>query len=246
LLDFKPYITLLNQYKKQTKCLVALDSVILGFDNESLKVLLVKRGIEPDKQTWSLMGGWLKPKESLDEAADRILKELTGLDDIYLDQVAAYGEPNRDPVDRTVSVTYFALINVSDYGTNVSESLETKWFGLSELPELLFDHQTIVFDALERLRYKASHHSIGFELLPEKFTLPQLQKLYEAIYEAKFDKRNFSRKLLATNYLIKTEEKQRGYSKKGAYYYSVDRSKYKPGQAEHYSFLDRTNSATSK
>lgn len=237
---------MLNLYKQQTKCLVALDSVIFGFDNESLKVLLVKRGIEPDNQTWSLMGGWLKSDESLDEAADRILKELTGLDDVYLDQVAAYGKPDRDPVDRTVSVTYFALINVSDYGTNVSESLETKWFGLAELPELLFDHQTIVFDALERLRHKASHQLIGFELLPEKFTLPQLQKLYEAIYEAEFDKRNFSRKLLATNYLVKTEEKQRGYSKKGAYYYSVDKGKYKSGQTENYYFLDRNDSAISR
>lgn len=177
------------------------------------------------------MGGWLRPDESLNEAADRILKELTGLDNVYLEQVAAYGKPDRDPVDRTVSVTYYALINVSDYGTNVSENLEAAWFGLDELPELLFDHQSIVFDALERLRYKASHHLVGFELLPEKFTLPQLQKLYEAIYDAEFDKRNFSRKLLATNLLIKTEEKQRGYSKKGAYYYSVDREKYKPGQS---------------
>lgn len=235
------YLTLLELYKEQTKCLVALDSIIFGFDNEALKVLLVKRGIEPDNETWSLMGGWLQPAEGLDEAANRILKELTGLDNVYLDQVAAYGNPERDPVERTVSVTYFALINVSDYGTNISDDLEAKWFGLGELPMLLFDHQAIVFDALQRLRYKASHHLIGFELLPEKFTLPQLQKLYEAIYEVEFDKRNFSRKLLATNFLVKSEEKQRGYSKKGAYYYSVDKSKYETGKATEHSFLITTN-----
>ncbi|MDP5121946.1 MAG: NUDIX hydrolase [Spirosomaceae bacterium] len=235
---------MLKLYKEQTKCLVALDSIIFGFDNEALKVLLVKRGIEPNIKTWSLMGGWLQPNEGLDEAANRILKELTGLDNVYLEQVAAYGNPERDPVERTVSITYFALINVSDYGTNISDDLEAKWFGLDELPELLFDHQTIVFDALQRLRYKASHHFIGFELLPEKFTLPQLQKLYEAIYDVEFDKRNFSRKLLATNFLLKTEEKQRGYSKKGAYYYSVDKSKYDSGKATEHSFLITTNAGS--
>ncbi len=229
--------TLLELYKEQTKCLVALDSIIFGFDNQALKVLLVKRGIEPNSKTWSLMGGWLQPTEGLDQAASRILKELTGLDNVYLDQVAAYGDPKRDSVERTISVTYFALINVSDYGTNVSENLEAKWFGLGELPELLFDHRAIVFDALQRLRYKASHHLIGFELLPEKFTLPQLQKLYEAIYEAEFDKRNFSRKLLATNFLVKSGEKQRGYSKKGAFYYCVDKSKYESRKAAEHLFL---------
>lgn len=183
------------------------------------------------------MGGWLTPSESLDEAANRILKELTGINNVYLEQVRAYGKPDRDPVERTVSVTYFALINVNDYELSVSEEFEAKWFSLNELPRLLFDHKAIVFDALSRLRYKASHHLVGFELLPDKFTLPQLQKLYEAIYDMVFDKRNFSRKLLSNNFLIKTEEKQRGFSKKGAYYYSVNKEMYQLAQQADHTFL---------
>lgn len=231
---------MLDQYKNQTKCLVALDSVIFGFDNESLKVLLVKRGIEPDMETWSLMGGWLKPTESLDEAANRIVLDLTGMNNVYLEQVGTYGAPKRDSVERTVSVTYFALIHVNDYDLTVSNKFSAHWFSLTELPRLLFDHQSIVFDALNRLRYKASHHFIGFELLPEKFTLPQLQKLYEAIYDMNFDKRNFSRKLLSNNFLLKTEEKQRGFSKKGAFYYSVNKEIYKLAQQANHTFLANT------
>ncbi len=231
---------MLDQYKEQTKCLVALDSVIFGFDNESLNVLLVKRGIEPDNQTWSLMGGWLKTDESLDEAANRILKELTGINKVYLEQVGAYGNPHRDPVERTVSVTYVALINVSDYDLSISKKYNAKWFGLDELPRLLFDHQDMVFDALKHLRYKAAQHLVGFELLPQRFTLPQLQKLYEAIYGMDFDKRNFSRKILATNFLVKTEEKQRGYSKKGAYYYSVNGDLYALAKQTEHTFLSKT------
>lgn len=185
------------------------------------------------------MGGWLTPTESLDEAANRILLELTGINNVYLEQVATYGKPDRDPVERTVSVTYFALINVSDYDLTVSDKFDARWFGLDELPRLLFDHRTIVFDALSRLRYKASHHLVGFELLPEKFTLPQLQKLYEAIYNMDFDKRNFSRKLLSNNFLIKTEEKQRGFSKKGAYYYSVNKDVYQLAQQADHTFLTK-------
>lgn len=230
---------MLNQYKEQIKCLVALDSVIFGFDNESLNVLLVKRGVEPDNQTWSLMGGWLKTDESLDEAANRILKELTGINNVYLEQVGAYGNPHRDPVERTVSVTYVALINVSDYDLSISDDYHAKWFGLDELPRLLFDHQDMVFDALRHLRYKAAQYLVGLELLPPRFTLPQLQKLYEAIYGIGFDKRNFSRKILATNFLVKTEEKQRGYSKKGAYYYSVNKELYTLAKQTEHTFLSR-------
>lgn len=187
---------------------------------------MVRRGLEPDGNTWSLMGGWLQPNESLDDAAKRILADLTGMGSVYLEQVTAYGKPERDPVERTVAVTYYALINVSDYENSIMAGFTTKWFSLDELPELLFDHGKMLGDALERLRYKASHHLVGFELLPEKFTLPQLQKLYEAIYGMTFDKRNFSRKILSKNFLIKTGEKQRGYSKKGAYYYSINEVAY--------------------
>ena len=218
---------MLHQYQTQTKCLVALDSIIFGFDGQELKLLLVKRGIEDEHHTWSLMGGWVQPDESLEQASTRILFELTSLSDIYLEQLHTFGNPKRDPVERTVSVAYFALINVDDYDNKISKNFEAQWFSMQELPQLLFDHSAMVQMAIEHLRYKASQHPIGFELLPEKFTIPQLQKLYEAIFGTELDKRNFSRKLLSTHLLIKLEEKQKGFSKKGAFYYKIDEEKYK-------------------
>ena len=220
-------LDILQQYQSQTKCLVALDSIIFGFDGDELKLLLVKRGIENERNTWSLMGGWVQPEESLEEASTRILFELTNLKDIYLEQLYTFGNPGRDPVERTVSVAYFALINVEDYDSKISKNFEAQWFSMQELPPLLFDHGSMVGMAIDHLRYKASQHPIGFELLPEKFTIPQLQKLYEAIFGTELDKRNFSRKLLSTNLLVKLDEKQKGFSKKGAFYYRIDEEKYK-------------------
>jgi 8-oxo-dGTP diphosphatase len=232
---------MLHQYQTQTKCLVALDSIIFGFDGQELKLLLVKRGIENEHHTWSLMGGWVQPDESLEEASTRILFELTSLSDIYLEQLHTFGNPRRDPVERTVSVAYFALINVDDYDNKISKNFEAQWFSMQELPQLLFDHSAMVQMAIENLRYKASQHPIGFELLPEKFTIPQLQKLYEAIFGTELDKRNFSRKLLSTNLLIKLEEKQKGFSKKGAFYYKIDEEKYKKQFNTFLNFLPNGN-----
>lgn len=220
-------LQILDLYKQQTKCLVALDSIIFGFDGEELKLLLVKRGVETDKETWSLMGGWLRPTETLQQSADRILFELTGLTEVYLEQVSAFGEPTRDPIERTVSVAYFALINVPDYEMRISNTYDAQWFPMNALPELLFDHREMVNMAIDRLRYKAAFHPIGFELLPEKFTILQLKKLYDAIYDKDMDKRNFSRKIMSTNLLVKLKEKQKGNSKKGAFLYQIDSSRYK-------------------
>jgi 8-oxo-dGTP diphosphatase len=217
---------MLELYQQQTKCLVALDSIIFGFDGADLKILLVKRGIEQDKDTWSLMGGWLAPTESIEQAAQRILFELTGLNTVFLEQLHAFGSVTRDPVERTVAVTYYSLINVPDYSAEISQTHQAQWFHANELPEMLFDHAEMVQLAKERLRLKAASHPIGFELLPEKFTIPQLQNLYEAIYETQMDKRNFSRKILSTKLLVKLKEKQKGFSKKGAYLYSLDQEQY--------------------
>lgn len=219
-------INFLEQYKQQTKCLVALDSIIFGFDGEDLKLLLVKRGVENEIDTWSLMGGWLQPSERLEEAAKRIVFELTNIDNVYLEQLATFGDPERDPVERTVSVAYFALIKVPDYEPIISHKYDAEWFSVRHLPPLLFDHGQMVELAKERLRYKAAFHLIGFELLPEKFTIPQLQKLYEAIFGVEMDKRNFSRKILSTKLLVKLKEKQKGYSKKGAYYFQLNKELY--------------------
>ncbi len=228
---------MLELYKEQTKCLVALDSIIFGFDGTELKLLLVKRGVQTDHDTWSLMGGWLKTDESLDEAAERILFELTGVSGIFLEQISAFGDPKRDPVERTVSVAYFALVNVKDYETKISDTYHAKWFSMDNLPELLFDHHQMIQAAIEKLRYKAAFHPIGFELMPEKFTIPQILNLYEAIYGNNFDKRNFSRKILSTGLLIKLKEKQKGFSKKGAFLYTLDVEKYKKNSDSFLNFI---------
>jgi 8-oxo-dGTP diphosphatase len=215
---------MLDLYQKQTKCLVALDSVIFGFDGERLKLLLIKRGIEKNESTWSLLGGWLRESESLDQAANRIVFDFTGLQNIYLEQVLAFGQPQRDPIERTVSVTYFALINTTDYHQTNELEYEGQWFDVEELPTLLFDHKSMVEASMQRLRNKAAFHPVGFELLPDKFTLPQLLFLYEAIFGQKFDRRNFSRKMIASDFISKLNEKQKGVSKKGAFYYQLNKS----------------------
>lgn len=214
-------------YNKQPKCLVALDSIIFGFDGHQLKILLVKRAPNPAIDTWSLMGGWLNPDENLEQAAERILYELTGLREVYLEQLYTFGDIHRDPIDRTVSVAYFALVNIEHYDSKISQAYHAHWFPVSEMPnDLLFDHRQMIDLAIQKLRYKAALHPLGFELLPEKFTIPQLQKLYEAIFQTTFDKRNFSRKILSTHLLVKLKEKQKS-SKKGAYLYQVNEEKYK-------------------
>ncbi len=215
-----------NQYEDYDRILVALDCIIFGFDREDLKLLLIKRDFEPEKGNWSLMGGFLDINESLDEAAYRILQKLTGLKNIYLEQLKGFGEVDRDPVERTVSIAYYALINIHKHDEELLSDYNAQWFPINDLPELIFDHKKMVEAAKARLRYKASSQPVGFELLPEKFTLPELQQLYEVIYETEFDKRNFRRRMLSMDVLEKTNEKQKKYSKKGAFLYKFDDEKY--------------------
>ncbi|MXV17021.1 NUDIX hydrolase [Hufsiella ginkgonis] len=214
------------RYSGQTRILVAVDCIIFGFDGEHLKLLLIHRGFEPEKEQWSLMGGFIGTEEDLDQAANRILKELTGLEGVYLEQFHAMGDPKRDPIERTVCVAYFALIDIHKYEKQISDQYRAEWFLLKDMPSLIFDHQKIVELAKKKLRYKAALHPILFELLPPKFTLPQLQMLYEAIYETEFDKRNFSRKILSTGLLVKQPDKDKRSSKKGAFYYSLHELEY--------------------
>src|SRR6056297_1368611 len=213
-------------YDQHERYYVALDCIIFGFDRKNLKLLLIKRNFEPKKGHWSLMGGFLEPDESIDEAASRILYNLTGLKDIYLEQLKGFGEVDRDPVDRTISIAYYALINIHDHDANLLPEYSAKWFPIDELPDLIFDHDEMVSLAKDRLQQKASSQPVGFELLPDTFTLPELQQLYEAIYETDLDKRNFRRRILSMNVLEKTDKKQKKYSKKGAYLYKFDKEKY--------------------
>jgi 8-oxo-dGTP diphosphatase len=217
----------MNRYSNQTRMLIAVDCIIFGFDGAELKILLVKRGLEPEKGKWSLMGGFVQKEESLDKAANRVLLQLTGLDKVYMEQLHAFGEPARDPIERTVSVTYFSLLDLTKYKQQLSPDFKAEWFPLKKMPTLIFDHHEMVKMAKAKLKYKASLHPILFELLSEKFTIPQLQSLFEEVYDTEFDKRNFSRKILSTGLLLKLNEKDKENSKKGAFYFKLDKKHYK-------------------
>ena len=218
----------MNFYSNHPKILLAIDSIIFGFDENEreLKLLVLKRKFEPAKGGWSLMGGFVDPQESLDEAAQRIVTQLTGLHNVYMEQLYTFGKPNRDPGGRIVSVAYFSLIKINEHDEKLVITHGANWFSLSELPDLIFDHSEMVKKALRKLRIRARTQPIGFELLPEKFTIPQLQGLYEAIYNIPFDKRNFRRKLLSMGLLEKLDEKEKETSKKGAFYYRFHQEKY--------------------
>lgn len=216
----------MEKYAHDTRVLVALDCIVFGFDGESLKMLLIKRNFEPQKGQWSLMGGFLQREEDLEDAANRILNDLTGLQDVYFEQIKTFGDVNRDPVERTISVCLFALINIHAHNQDSAKSNNAYWIELAKRPDLIFDHTSMVELALEKLRYKAALHPIGFELLPEKFTIPQLQKLYEEIYGEPLDRRNFSRKILSTKLLIDTGEKNENSATKKGILYKLDKDKY--------------------
>jgi len=215
-------------YSKFPKILVAVDAIIFGFnENEhDLKLLLLKRNFEPEKGKWSLMGGFVATEESLDSSAKRIVSQLTGLDDVYMEQLFAFGDIGRDAGGRIISVAYFSLIKINDHDSELVKKHGASWISLTQLPQLIFDHQDMVKKALRKLRIRARTQPIGFELLPKKFTVPQLQRLYEAIYQVPFDKRNFRRKLLAMGLLEKLNEKEKETSKKGAFYYQFNQKKY--------------------
>jgi 8-oxo-dGTP diphosphatase len=217
---------MLNSYSSADKVLLAVDCIIFGFDNEGLKILLIKRDFEPEKGKWSLIGGFLKRDEVLDNAAIRILHTYTGLHDIYMEQLYAYSEIDRDPVERTISVSYYALINIENHNTELIQNYHAQWFSIMDAPNLIFDHNEMVDYAIKRLRYRTSIKPIGFELLPEKFTMRQLLELYEAILSKELDKRNFISKINSLEILNKLDEKDMQSSRKGSYLYTFNKEKY--------------------
>jgi ADP-ribose pyrophosphatase YjhB (NUDIX family) len=227
----------ISSYKSHEKILVAVDCIIFGFDGKQLKALLIKRGFEPEKGKWSLMGGFIGKKENAEEAATRILYQLTGMNNIYMEQLSAFTDVKRDSAGRVISIAYFALINIADYSEQLQLEHEAKWFLLHRIPPLIFDHRKMVMKARERLQEKVVAHPVGFELLPTKFTLPQLQNLYEAIYEMPLDKRNFTKKMLSLGVLNKLNEKEKKSSRKGAFYYVFDSKKYRRLQSSGLKFI---------
>jgi ADP-ribose pyrophosphatase YjhB (NUDIX family) len=212
---------MVEYYKGHSKYLLAVDCVVFGYEMGELKLLLYPRGFEPDKGKWSLMGGFVLPDESCEEAACRVLEQTTGLRDIFLEQVAAFSSPSRETFSRVISIAFFALIDIREHNNNLSRERESRWWPFSQLPELIFDHSDMVAKALTRLQQKAGYSLVGIELLPDKFTLLQLRKLYEAIYQRKFDAGNFRKKILSLDVLEKLDEKNITESRKGAHYYCV-------------------------
>lgn len=182
---------------------VTVDIVIFSIREEELNVLLVKRDIEPFKDKWAIPGGFVRIEENLEDAAIRELSEETGVKDVYLEQLYSFGDVKRDPRGRVITVSYMALINSENIKvigkTDVSEA---KWFGINKLPVLAFDHKKIIDYSLKRLKWKFEYTSVAFSLLPKEFTISKVQKIYEIVFEKKFDKRNFAKKLLSLNILM--------------------------------------------
>jgi len=215
---------------------LAVDCVIFGFDGEHLNLLLYKRDFEPEKGSWSLMGGFLQKKETLDDAAYRVLARITGMRDIYMEQLSAFSEVDRDPAARVVSMAYYSLINIQDYREDLLKKHGAQWFSINEIPNLVFDHSEIADKALRRLKRRAKYQPIGFELLPETFTITQLRLLYEAIYQEKLEPANFRRKIISMNLLDRLPIKDMSNSKKGAYLYAFNKERYEEYEASGYSF----------
>ncbi len=228
---------IIDEYKVHDRMFIAVDCIIFGFDGKDLKILLIKRGFEPGLGKWSLMGGFVTARESAEEGASRILEDLTGITNIYMEQLYGFTDVNRDPGARVVSIAYFALIKIDSYSSALMKLYNASWFHVKKIPSMIFDHKKMIGMAKERLAEKVATHPIGFELLPEKFTLAQLQNLYEAIYETSFDKRNFLRKILSLGILIKLNEKEKLFSKKGSFLYRFDFEKYKRLEKEGVKFV---------
>lgn len=214
-----------NYYKKAVPIYLAVDCIIFGFDKEQLKLLLFKRKVDPFKGQWSLIGNFIKPTESVIDSAHRVLEETTGLQAVYLEELGCYGAINRDAGARVVSIAHYALIRLEATHVQTTQLYEAHWFEIDSMPNLILDHQDMVQNAIKELQRKASYEPIGFQLLPKKFTIPQLKNLYDSIYRKNFDRRNFRKKILSMGILEKLDEKDKTTSRKGAYLYQFKKSK---------------------
>lgn len=208
-----------NEYLEQERHLVAIDCAIFGYQNGVLKLLLFHREKEPEIGKWSLVGGWVNPDESVENAAKRVLERITGLQNIFMEQVMVFSDPQRDPGGRVISVLFYSLIVLDETSLHLSDSFGAQWWPVLEMPRLIFDHQLMVDKALDRLRQKSSYHLVGRELLPPEFTITQLRNLYNSIFFKEFDPGNFRKKILSLDVLEKLDIKDTSESKKGAFYY---------------------------
>jgi 8-oxo-dGTP diphosphatase len=205
---------------------VAVDCVIFGFDGNEIKLLLFKRQVAPFKGDWSLIGGFIDHSEHIEDGVNRILRDYVGLENIFLEQTRCYGNTDRDPGGRVLSIGHYALIPLKDHELQVVGPYQGKWFSFDEIPELILDHNLMIEEAKSILRNKAQQSPIGFELLSDKFTLPELKRVYDSIFERTLDKRNFRKKILSLHILDKLDKKDRSSSKKGAWLYRFNKQRY--------------------
>ena len=213
-------------YKEFQKVLLSVDCIIFGFDQNKLKILIGKRNMDPGRGEWSLYGGFVRNDESLDAAAQRTLLELTGLRNIYMSQVGAFGNIDRDPGERVVSIAYYALINVKDYSERLRKQHGVEWVNIEDIPQMYSDHNAMVAKARKLIQQKIKTNPVGFELLPELFTLTQLQRLYEAVNGEPLDKRNFRKRIKDMDYIEKTELIDKKTSKRGASLYRFNKKAF--------------------
>lgn len=216
---------------------VTTDCVIFGFDGVDINVLLIERGIEPYKGKWAFPGGFVQMDESTEECAKRELFEETGIKDVFIEQLYTFSDVKRDPRGRVITVAYFALVKTLDYQLLAGDdAIKAQWYKLKDIPSLAFDHDLILRIAHNRIKGKIRYQPIGFELLDSKFTMPQLQLLYESILEIKFDRRNFSNKILKTGLLIQLEEKVPNVPHKAPRYLMFNKKKYNELQSSGFNF----------
>ncbi len=213
-------------YKEHSKVWVSVDVIIFGFDESKLKILIGRRQMDPGRGEWSLYGGFVGADESLDTATSRVLNGLTGLRNVYMQQVGAFGSVDRDPGERVISVAYYALINVSDYSEKLRSEHGLEWVDINHVPTLYSDHNVMVSMALKMMRQKIKTEPISFRLLPQLFTLTQLQRLYEAVMGEEVDKRNFRKRIKDMDFIEKTELIDKKMSKRGAALYRFNRKMY--------------------
>ena len=204
---------------------VSTDCVIFGFDGSELQVLLIERGIEPFKGKWAFPGGFLNMDETAGEGALRELKEETGLENAYIEQFNTYSDPGRDPRERVITIAHYALVRIQEVKGG-DDAAKAQWFPIDKVPQLAFDHDKILRDAMRKLRERIHFEPIGFELLPEKFTMRDLQILYESILGVKFDRRNFAKKMMHYELLNQLDETVRPTAKRDALLYSFNKENY--------------------
>ena len=215
-----------DYYIEHQKILLSVDCIIFGFEQNKLKVLIGKRQMDPGRGEWSLYGGFVRNDESLDEAAKRTLYDLTGIRNLDMFQVGAFGEVSRDPGERVVSVAYYALINVADYSNRLLKDHGVEWVNIEELPTMYSDHNEMICKARKLLQQKIKYEPIGFQLLPKLFTLTQLQRLYEAVNGEEIDKRNFRKRIKDMDFIEKTELIDKVSSRRGASLYRFNKKMF--------------------